>query len=126
MPNLPYSTIAADKEMFETIFSDRRFKPDFLKIYPTLVTPGSEIEELWELKRYAPYNEDQLIDLIAYAKMLIPEVHAALAGAARYPGKTDRSRVPALQFPAAGPEPPCRAGPALPLYPVPRDREAPL
>ncbi|ABS56471.1 histone acetyltransferase, ELP3 family [Methanoregula boonei 6A8] len=73
MPNLPHSTIAADKAMFETLFSDPRFKPDFLKIYPTLVTPGSEIEELWELKRYAPYDEETLIDLIAYAKMLIPE-----------------------------------------------------
>ncbi|WP_292369566.1 tRNA uridine(34) 5-carboxymethylaminomethyl modification radical SAM/GNAT enzyme Elp3 [Methanoregula sp. UBA64] len=73
MPNLPHSTIAKDKEMFETIFSDPRFKPDFLKIYPTLVTPGSEIEELWELKRYAPYEENELIDLIAYAKSLIPE-----------------------------------------------------
>jgi elongator complex protein 3 len=73
MPNLPHSTIAADKEMFETLFSDPRFKPDFLKIYPTLVTPGSEIEELWELKRYAPYDEENLIDLIAYAKTLIPE-----------------------------------------------------
>ena len=126
MPNLPYSTIAADKEMFETIFSDRRFKPDFLKIYPTLVTPGSEIEELWELKRYAPYNEDQLIDLIAYAKMLIPECTRLSRVQRDIPAKLIVSRVPALQFPAAGPEPPCRAGPALPLYPVPRDREAPL
>jgi len=73
MPNLPHSTIAEDKEMFEMLFSDPRFKPDFLKIYPTLVTPGSEIEELWELKRYKPYNEDQLVDLIAYGKTLIPE-----------------------------------------------------
>jgi len=81
MPNLPHSTIAKDKEMFETIFSDPRFKPDFLKIYPTLVTPGSEIEELWELKKYAPYEEDELIDLIAYAKSLIPEYTRPLPGA---------------------------------------------
>ena len=73
MPNLPHSTVAADKAMFETLFSDPRFKPDFLKIYPTLVTPGSEIEELWERKKYAPYDEETLIDLIAYAKTLIPE-----------------------------------------------------
>ncbi len=73
MPNLPHSTIASDRKMFGTIFSDSRFKPDFLKIYPTLVTPGSEIEKLWEQKKYAPYDEEQLIDLIAYAKSLIPE-----------------------------------------------------
>ena len=73
MPNLPSSTIAADREMFEIIFSDPRFKPDFLKIYPTLVTPGSEIEELWQIGRYSPYKEDDLVDLIAYGKSLIPE-----------------------------------------------------
>ena len=54
MPNLPHSTIESDKEMFETIFSDPRFKPDFLKIYPTLVTPGSEIEDLWKRGKYVP------------------------------------------------------------------------
>ena len=73
MPNLPHSTIESDREMFETIFSDPRFMPDFLKIYPTLVTPGSEIEEHWEQGIYSPYPEDELIDLIAYAKSLIPE-----------------------------------------------------
>jgi elongator complex protein 3 len=73
MPNLPTSTIESDKKMFETIFSDPRFMPDFLKIYPTLVTPGSEIEEHWERGIYAPYKEDDLIELIAYAKSIIPE-----------------------------------------------------
>jgi elongator complex protein 3 len=73
MPNLPGSTIEKDKKMFETIFSDPRFMPDFLKIYPTLVTPGSEIEELWERGAYSPYSEEEMIDLVAYAKSLIPE-----------------------------------------------------
>jgi len=73
MPNLPTSTIDSDKKMFDTIFTDPRFMPDFLKIYPTLVTPGSEIEKHWEQGIYAPYPEDELIELIAYAKSQIPE-----------------------------------------------------
>ena len=73
MPNLPSSSIEADKAMFETIFSDPRFKPDFLKIYPTLVTPGSEIEDLWQRGKYSPYGEAELVDLVAYGKSLIPE-----------------------------------------------------
>ncbi|TAJ44884.1 tRNA uridine(34) 5-carboxymethylaminomethyl modification radical SAM/GNAT enzyme Elp3 [Methanofollis fontis] len=73
MPNLPSSTLEADQEMFSTIFADERFRPDFLKIYPTLVTPGSAIEDLWRRGDYAPYNEDDLIGLIAYAKSLLPE-----------------------------------------------------
>jgi elongator complex protein 3 (tRNA carboxymethyluridine synthase) len=73
MPNLPGSDIGSDKRMFETLFADPRFRPDFLKIYPTLVTPGSGIEDLWQQGKYSPYAEDDLIDLIAYAKSLIPE-----------------------------------------------------
>jgi elongator complex protein 3 len=73
MPNLPGATIADDRRMFETLFSDPRFKPDFIKIYPTLVTPGSEIGELWRKGEYRPYEEDDLIGLIAYAKSLLPE-----------------------------------------------------
>ncbi len=73
MPNMPGSDIAADRRMFETIFADPRFRPDFLKIYPTLVTPGSEIEALYRDGGYTPYTEEELIDLVAYAKSLIPE-----------------------------------------------------
>ena len=73
MPNLPGSGMESDRQMFETIFADPRFRPDFLKIYPTLVTPGSEIEEHWKQGKYFPYAEDDLVDLVAYAKSLIPE-----------------------------------------------------
>jgi elongator complex protein 3 len=73
MPNLPGADPASDRAMFATIFSDPCFRPDFLKIYPTLVTPGSGIESLWQRGEYAPYTEEELIDLVAYAKSLIPE-----------------------------------------------------
>ncbi|MCU0631167.1 MAG: tRNA uridine(34) 5-carboxymethylaminomethyl modification radical SAM/GNAT enzyme Elp3 [Methanoregulaceae archaeon] len=72
MPNLPGSSIEMDRELFRTLFDDPRFRPDFLKIYPTLVTPGSEIEELWKCGSYSPYSEEELIDLIAYGKSLLP------------------------------------------------------
>ncbi|MDK2974945.1 MAG: elongator complex protein 3 [Methanofollis sp.] len=73
MPNLPGSTIEQDREMFRMLFADERFRPDFLKIYPTLVTPGSEIEALWQRGEYAPYPEEELVDLIARAKSILPE-----------------------------------------------------
>jgi len=40
MPNLPGANLADDEGMFRALFSDERLRPDFLKIYPTLVTPG--------------------------------------------------------------------------------------
>jgi elongator complex protein 3 len=71
MPNLPGSSVIADRQMFHELFADPRFRPDFLKIYPTLVTPGSKIEALYKAGEYAPYDEDTLIDLVADAKMEI-------------------------------------------------------
>ncbi len=73
MPNLPGSSIESDRWMFRELWENPSFRPDFLKIYPTLVTPGSEIESLWKKGEYAPYDEDDLIDLVAYGKSLLPE-----------------------------------------------------
>ncbi|HJJ99510.1 MAG TPA: tRNA uridine(34) 5-carboxymethylaminomethyl modification radical SAM/GNAT enzyme Elp3, partial [Methanocorpusculum sp.] len=73
MPNLYGSSIPLDREMFDTLFTDPRFCPDFLKIYPTLVTPGTELEGLWETGEYDTYHEDELVDLLAYAKKRLPE-----------------------------------------------------
>ena len=72
MPNLPGATLADDEWMFHALFSDERFRPDFLKIYPTLVTPGSGIEELYLQGGYRPYPEPDLVDLIARAKAMLP------------------------------------------------------
>ena len=72
MPNLPGSSYEEDHRMFHDLFADKRFKPDFLKIYPTLVTPGSGIEELWLKGEYRTYDENDLIDLVADAKSEIP------------------------------------------------------
>ncbi|MHC1630316.1 MAG: tRNA uridine(34) 5-carboxymethylaminomethyl modification radical SAM/GNAT enzyme Elp3 [Methanoculleaceae archaeon] len=72
MPNLPGATLEDDRRMFSEIFRDARFRPDFLKIYPTLITEGTEIERWWRAGDYEPYSEDDLIDLIADAKALLP------------------------------------------------------
>jgi elongator complex protein 3 len=73
MPNLPGSTIEEDRRMFRELFENPAFRPDFLKIYPTLVTPGSGIEEWWRDGRYEPYGEDEMVELVAYAKSILPE-----------------------------------------------------
>jgi len=72
MPNLPGATPAGDEAMFRALFSDEDLRPDYLKIYPTLVTPGSGIEALFREGQYEPYPEPVLVDLIARAKALIP------------------------------------------------------
>lgn len=72
MPNLPWSNYERDFEMFRKIFEDDRFKPDALKIYPTLVIEGTELYEMWLRGEYRPYSFEKLVDLIAEVKKLVP------------------------------------------------------
>ena len=73
MPNLPGSSYERDLDAFKTIFEDERFKPDALKIYPTLVMPGTKLHELWRRGEYRPYPFEQIVDLIAEVKRRVPE-----------------------------------------------------
>ena len=73
MLGLPGSDPDKDLEMFKTIFEDQRFRPDMLKIYPTLVIPGTELYEMWRRGEYDPYPDDVLIDLISKMKSIVPE-----------------------------------------------------
>lgn len=72
MPNLPGSTYERDLEMFKTIFEDERFKPDALKIYPTLVMENTKLYSIWKRGEYKPYPFEQLVKLIAEIKKLVP------------------------------------------------------
>jgi elongator complex protein 3 len=72
MPGLPGSTPEDDKAMFDRIFNDPSFRPDYLKIYPTLVVKGTELYEQWRRGEYEPLEEDRAIEIIAYAKRNIP------------------------------------------------------
>lgn len=72
MLGLPGSTIEDDKKMFERIFRDADFKPDYLKIYPTLVVKGTKLYEMWKTGDYEPIYEEGAIEIITYAKRMIP------------------------------------------------------
>ncbi|MFX1554937.1 MAG: tRNA uridine(34) 5-carboxymethylaminomethyl modification radical SAM/GNAT enzyme Elp3 [Promethearchaeota archaeon] len=72
MPNLPGSNIGKDLEMFKLLFSNPAYRPDMLKIYPTLVVKGTNLYKWWKKGDYVPYSEEKLIDLIAHVKLNIP------------------------------------------------------
>lgn len=73
MLGLPGATLKDDKEMFKRIFYDSNFKPDYLKIYPTLVVKGTQLYDMWKQGDYKPICEDEAIEIIAYAKRIIPK-----------------------------------------------------
>ncbi len=73
MPGLPGSNIEMDLHMFHQMFSDPRFRPDMLKIYPTLVVKNTRLYEWWREGRYSPYTDDETVSLIAQAVSEMPE-----------------------------------------------------
>ncbi|MBI2124274.1 tRNA uridine(34) 5-carboxymethylaminomethyl modification radical SAM/GNAT enzyme Elp3 [Candidatus Pacearchaeota archaeon] len=73
MPGLPGSNIKKDLRMFKQIFSDERFKPDQLKIYPCQVIKGSGLEKLYWRKRYKPYAEKEIKKIIIRMLAAVPE-----------------------------------------------------
>ncbi len=72
MPGLPGSNFEKDLEMFKTVFSDERFKPDCIKIYPTLVLEGTKLYDLWKKGEYKPYSDEEAIRLIVEVKKILP------------------------------------------------------
>ena len=62
-----------DLKMFKQLFSDENFKPDMLKIYPCLVTEGSELYDLWQNGGYEPYSDEEAVELIVKIKQILPK-----------------------------------------------------
>jgi len=73
MPGLPGSTPERDLELSKRLFDDDRFKPDGLKLYPTMVVAGTELEKWYREGRYQPYDDDTMIDLVAEIKSIVPK-----------------------------------------------------
>jgi elongator complex protein 3 len=73
MPGLPGSTPEHDFAMSRQLFEDPRFRPDGLKIYPTVVVAGTELEKWFNEGRYVPYNNSTLLDLVADIKSAVPK-----------------------------------------------------
>lgn len=72
MPGLPGSTPQHDLELSHQLFEDERFRPDGLKLYPTLVVQGSELESWYRDGRYHPYPDEVMTDLLVAIKSSIP------------------------------------------------------
>ncbi len=68
MPGLPGSTPEKDLELSRRLFSDARFKPDGLKLYPTMVVEGTELEKWYREERYLPYDFETMINLMVDIK----------------------------------------------------------
>jgi len=73
MPNLFGATIKSDEAMLNRVFSDEQFRPDLLKIYPCVVLKEAPaLYRLWTSKKYHPYLDSELVNLLVNFKKDIP------------------------------------------------------
>ncbi len=72
MLNLHGSNIKRDEEMFKILFSDERFMPDHLKIYPLALVKQSALFKIYEEGLFKPYSEAELKELLISVKMEVP------------------------------------------------------
>lgn len=72
MLGLPGMDPRRDEQDFERLFEDPALRPDFLKVYPTLVLPGTELYEDWKRGAYAPYDTETAVALLARLKAKVP------------------------------------------------------
>lgn len=73
MPNLPGATPKIDLANYKKLFNDQNFQPDFVKIYPTVVTKNAELYKWRKAGKYKPYSAKQLFDLLIKMKLATPE-----------------------------------------------------
>ena len=72
MLGLPGMDPESDLADFERLWNDEAFRPDLLKIYPTLVLPGTALYDDWRAGRFVPYDTAQAAELIARMKRHLP------------------------------------------------------
>lgn len=72
MPNLYGSNLEKDLLLFKKIFEDQRFKPDWLKIYPTVILKKTFLYKLWRKGEYRPYTDKELKELLIKIKTILP------------------------------------------------------
>ncbi|MCS7103723.1 MAG: tRNA uridine(34) 5-carboxymethylaminomethyl modification radical SAM/GNAT enzyme Elp3, partial [Candidatus Korarchaeum sp.] len=72
MPGLPGSDLDRDLEALKLVLEDPSFKPDMLKIYPTLVIPGTPLHEAWERGEYRGITDEEFREYLMKAIPMLP------------------------------------------------------
>jgi len=73
MPGQPGMSEEMCLEDFRRIFEDEKWRPDYLKIYPTLVVEGTRVYDQWHNGEFEPLNNERAAELIAEIKSMIPK-----------------------------------------------------
>ncbi|MBN1323449.1 MAG: tRNA uridine(34) 5-carboxymethylaminomethyl modification radical SAM/GNAT enzyme Elp3 [Methanotrichaceae archaeon] len=72
MPGLPGSSREDDLRCFKELFDSPDLRPDYLKIYPTLVLAGTKLHRLYLKGEYEPLDDQDAAELISRIKEILP------------------------------------------------------
>ncbi len=73
MPGQPGMTREMCLEDFRQLFENPDWRPDYLKIYPTLVVEGTRIYDDWHRGDFEPLSNEEAADLVAEVMGMIPK-----------------------------------------------------
>lgn len=73
MPNLPGADPDQDEKMIADLFADSDYCPDYLKIYPCVVVPKSELALIYRRGGYRPYSDAVLEKVLLTNLKDVPE-----------------------------------------------------
>ena len=60
MPDLPGSTMESDIEMWDLLFNDPSLEFDYVKVYPCMTLPYTDIDDWHREGRYKPYAKEMI------------------------------------------------------------------
>ncbi|GAB3029238.1 tRNA uridine(34) 5-carboxymethylaminomethyl modification radical SAM/GNAT enzyme Elp3 [Natronobiforma cellulositropha] len=72
MPGQPGMSKEMCLEDFRELFDSPAWRPDYLKIYPTLVVRGTATYDWWHRGEYDPLTNEEAAELVAEIKSMIP------------------------------------------------------
>jgi elongator complex protein 3 len=72
MPGMYGSSYREDIKSFDRTMNDERFRPDMLKIYPTLVVKNTALYMYWKEGRYIPYDTEKVVKMATYFMKNMP------------------------------------------------------
>jgi len=72
MPGLPGSSPKEDLEDLQQLLYDPRYRPDMLKIYPTLVLKNTGLHKMYCSGRFTPFTDEEMVKILVELKKKIP------------------------------------------------------
>ncbi|WP_228546412.1 tRNA uridine(34) 5-carboxymethylaminomethyl modification radical SAM/GNAT enzyme Elp3 [Halegenticoccus tardaugens] len=73
MPGQPGMTREMCVEDFRQLFENPNWRPDYLKIYPTLVVRDTRVYDMWRREEYDPLTNEEAAEVVAEVMGMIPK-----------------------------------------------------